>query len=499
MGTEAPSITIGTGFGTGLRLDGNQQLRGRQPVADQHGYTAGWTHGLYHKDHGRQHRRDQPRRYVRPSRPLKTWFRACDGGFRWPMEYRGVDAARQRHLHRDGCRNISRRHPRCSGQRHQRPGPCQRAARLAVNISATDSRSDASRQRPGVRAPCRVGPPAGGQLAPPSIPCRPLHLAPQQGFRDPDVRHTAGRHPGGARRGETGPDHHDRRTPSLGRIGSLLSGTADGLIKLSSVLPAGQTTASFFACWARMGKTDTQSRHPCHGAEDGSLVVKVGSHGPVRHGQQQQSTHQTYLASEQHSTDTPLVYLFKGERSISTWPVAPTTPNTLHSCTSTSIPTPERPSVGGPWPTATPMRFRGPPCRKIGPGHHGAGRPRGRSRTPATGKRSPASRGFTPPCSPPRNGDIFVSGTANVRRTGAIQVFGENAFGFEDLRATAQAISTITTIGREADGTRTGSATDWQGEMDPKKGAGDFRRATGGTRPQPLGCETASIGGNHGI
>jgi hypothetical protein len=43
--------------------------------------------------------------------------------------------------------------------------------------------------------------------------------------------------------------------------------------------------------------------------------------------------------------------------------------------------------------------------------------------------------GFYAPVLATQNGDIFVVGTANVDGREHIKVFGENTFGFEDLRA----------------------------------------------------------------
>ncbi len=233
-----------------------------------------------------------------------------------------------------------------------------------------------------------------------------------------------------ARDGTTGADI-TIADATLARIGSMLSDGGQGLIKLEQAFFLPDDEQLHFAVLNPDGTLNTHPDIHVGAQSDGLLAVTVGNM-TLSAKVDNNITHETYLASEQHSTDTPLVYLLKGEALHVEVAGSADNVNTVHFVrfdvdSNTGIA-----SVGGVAYGNTDA-FRAAVQQNWDKGiavqdGHGTFDVNG---SWTVGGKS----GFYAPVLATQNGDIFVVGTANVDGHEHIRAFGQNTFGFEDLRA----------------------------------------------------------------
>ena len=114
-----------------------------------------------------------------------------------------------------------------------------------------------------------------------------------------------------ARDGSTGSDV-TIGDATLSRIGSMVSDDGKSLIKLEQAFFLPDDEQLHFAVLNPDGTLNTHPDIHVGPQSDGSLAVTVGNM-TLAAKVDNNITHETYLASEQHDTDTPLVYLLKGE------------------------------------------------------------------------------------------------------------------------------------------------------------------------------------------
>jgi hypothetical protein len=141
---------------------------------------------------------------------------------------------------------------------------------------------------------------------------------------------------------------------------------------------------------------------------------------------------QTYLANEQRSDNLPVVHLTHGETVQVDIAGSAANANTLHFVRFDVDPSTGAMSVGGVAYGNTDA-FRAAVQKNWDPGltvQDGHGTFQDTGNWTVAGK-----SGFYAPVLATQNGDIFVIGTANVDGHDHVRVFGQNTFGFEDLRA----------------------------------------------------------------
>jgi hypothetical protein len=423
MGTGAPSIIIGTGSELAFGWTGTNSYAGANPVPTSTGYTAGWTTAYTNKINA-GNIAEISLVDTSDQQPLNLVAHAtADFDGQWntggsTQLGNGTFTVTMQEYLPDGTTVF--------GSGSSAPAPV--SAQLALTVNISQLTLEATQAGNGLEfAPhAALGTGGGNWLHFDPLPTS--HLA-QQGSEIlmyatlPDGTLVA-------RDGETGPDI-TIGDATLGRIGSLLSDGGTDLIKLSQAFFLPDNEQLHFAVLGSDGKTDTNPDIHVTAQSDGSLVVKVGSMA-LSATDNNNITHQTYLASEQHSTDTPLVYLFKGETLHFDVAGSANNANTLHFVHFDVDPNTGAASVGGVAYGNTDA-FRAAVQKNW---DQGITVQDGHGTFQDTGNWTVAGKsGFYAPVLATQNGDIFVVGTANVDGREHIKVFGENTFGFEDLRA----------------------------------------------------------------
>jgi hypothetical protein len=423
MGTQAPSITITTGSELAFGWTGTNSYAGANPVPTSSGYNAGWTTAYTNKINAGNIAQIS---FVDTSndRPLNIVAQAmADLDGQWhtggaTQLGNGTFTVTMQEYLPDGTTVFG------SGTSSVAPASAQLT--LTVNISQLTLEATPAGNGLEFAPHAALGTGGGNWLHFDPLPTS--HLA-QQGS---EILMYATMPDGTlvARDGETGSDV-TIGDATLGRIGSMLSDGGTDLIKLSQAFFLPDDEQLHFAVLGSDGTINTNPDIHVTTQSDGSLVVKVGDMA-LSAKDDNNITHQTYLASEQHDTDTPLVYLYKGETIHVDVAGSANNVNTVHFAHFDVDPNTGAASVGGVAYGNTDA-FRAAVQKNW---DQGIAVQDGHGTFQDTGNWTVAGKsGFYAPVLATQNGDIFVIGTANVDGREHIKVFGENTFGFEDLRA----------------------------------------------------------------
>jgi hypothetical protein len=218
---------------------------------------------------------------------------------------------------------------------------------------------------------------------------------------------------------------------TLGRIGSLQSDGGLDLLKANQTLFLPDDQQLHFAVLNADGTIDAHPTVQITTSPGGLLTVHADGLGfSVK--VDNTVTDQTYLANDQHNADLPVFNLSHGEAVQVQVAGSAADVNALHFVRVNVDATTGAWSVGG-VAYANTNAFRAAVQANWDQGiavQDGHGTFQDSGTWTVAGK-----SGFYVPVLATQNGDVFVPGTANVDGHDHVRMFGQNTFGFEDLRA----------------------------------------------------------------